>query len=187
MVDLLLFLFHPLKPSSNCYRSLLKNFMQPKNLNPLYLKRLIFYLSRPSEHAVSAASPSKELIFGSATEDSQNSGSHKDQGKISAVSLGIKVKIVAFATHRIVTQCSEKPFMQASIIALKSLLFIMNFKCYTFNQKFTEWVKPLKHAVETMSLYLRNVRRCNYSKQHWKTVCGGWFCPIHILQGFKRS
>lgn len=137
MVDLLLFLFHPLKPSSNCYRSLFKNFMQPQNLNPLYKKAYILS-EQTSEHAVSGASPSKELIFGSATEDSQNSGSHKDQGRISAVSLGIKVKIVAFATQRIVTQCSEKPFMQASIIPLKSLLFMMNFKCYTYNQKFTK-------------------------------------------------
>ena len=102
-----------------------------------YTKRLIFYLSRPSEHAVSGASPSKELIFRSATEDSQNSGSHKDQDRMSAVSLGIKIKIVAFATHRIMIRCSEKPFMQASIIPFKSLLFMMNFKCYTSNQKFT--------------------------------------------------
>ena len=56
--------------------------MQTKKFKSTVQRGLSYDLSRPPEHAVSGASPSK---------DSKNPSSHKDQGRTAAVSLGIKV------------------------------------------------------------------------------------------------
>ena len=62
-----------------------------KCLNPLYKKVPFPIWVDHLKNQCSVSSPLKESIFRSPTEDSKNSSNHKDQGRMTAVSLGINV------------------------------------------------------------------------------------------------
>lgn len=140
------FLFHPLKPSSNCYRSLFKTYVT-KNFKSIIQKAYI--LSEQTLWTCGVrCSPSKSSYLRQQLKIPKiPSAAIKDQDRwMSAVSLRnmFSLVIVVFATHALYTVLWKAIY--ASLSFLQKSSFMMNFKCYTSNQKFTKWVKPLKHA-----------------------------------------